>query len=148
MLFRTNFLYKVRKLSYEETFSTVQTILSEDSVYKVETTDLWKIIEDQVSLGLSYRVGPILLQFEHMAWNTSTNRIKGFRSKILPTDSSIYQQNILKILALKNISFPRYWSPKNSLYPTKDARIFCFLGLQYLGKETFFKAKIFKIFCW
>jgi hypothetical protein len=41
------------------------------------------------------------------------------------------------ISAQKNVSFPRYKTPKNHPYPSKDARIACFFRLKYLGKETF-----------
>jgi hypothetical protein len=75
----------------EGTFSTVQSLLSSDSVHKVDPSEVWKIPKDQVLLELSSRVIAILLEFYHMARSTPRNRMKIFRPEILPTDSSICQ---------------------------------------------------------
>ncbi len=49
-----------------------------------------------------------LLEFQPIAWYTPTNRMMVFRPEILPTDRPTYNQNTLKFLARKKVSFTRY----------------------------------------
>jgi hypothetical protein len=83
-----------------------------------------------VLVGLPFRVIAILLEFWPIARHTPTNRKSTFRPEVLPTDRSTCTQNTPKFSAQQNIFFTRYLISKNQSYPTKAARISCFLKIQ------------------
>ncbi len=55
--------YIMSLYSHKGTFSTVQSLLSPDSMHKVDPSEAWKTPKYQVPLGLSSRVIGILLKF-------------------------------------------------------------------------------------
>jgi hypothetical protein len=56
-------LYKIIFSTHEGTFSTGQSLLSADSVHKVDPNEVWRIFKGWVLLALLLGVIAILLEF-------------------------------------------------------------------------------------
>jgi hypothetical protein len=130
----------------EETEATVKSVLCLSPMCQIDLSEVWKTPKERALVSLLSRVIAILVEFYLITPSIPVNWMIVFLFEISPTKRSIYEENISKTSAQKNVFIPKILKLKDITHISRKMIKCSFFNFNVFRKNTLFWAEVFGIF--